>query len=136
MHWQELLSRFDFTWEYIKGKANVADPLSINPAFLSTLCTVTGILQPDDYDHVPLIAESANHLNDQIKTGYNLDPWFQNPQNVAKMVHENDFWTRGGLLVVPDANDLRSKLISMHHDTPFAGHFMKEKTVQLIRQRY
>lgn len=28
VHWQEFLSRIHFTWEYCKGKANVADPLS------------------------------------------------------------------------------------------------------------
>lgn len=136
VHWQEFLARFDFTWEYVKGKANVADPLSRNPAFLSTLCTVTGTLSPDDHEMIPKLKENANDLASQIRTGYDLDPWFQKPQNVANLSHENEIWTRGGLIVVPDANDLRKQIISLHHDTPFAGHFMKEKTVNLIRQSY
>lgn len=39
-------------------------------------------------------------------------------------------------MVIPYASDLRSKLISLRHDTPFAGQFMKEKTVHLIWQSY
>ena len=34
VHWQQSLSRFDYKWEYRKGCANVADPISRNPALL------------------------------------------------------------------------------------------------------
>jgi hypothetical protein len=37
VHWQEFLSRFDFTWEYRKGSTNVADPQSRSPVLLSAL---------------------------------------------------------------------------------------------------
>lgn len=69
VHWQEFLSLFYFTWEYIKEKANVADPLSRNPVFLSTMCTVTGRVRPYHHDSISQLKESANHLNDQIKAG-------------------------------------------------------------------
>ena len=35
--WQEFLLRFDFKWEYCKGCANVADPISRCPALLNNL---------------------------------------------------------------------------------------------------
>lgn len=38
--------------------------------------------------------------------------------------------------MIPDANDLRSKFMPLHHDTPFAGHSARYKTVRLIRQNY
>jgi hypothetical protein len=43
---------------------------------------------------------------------------------------------RGHLIAVPDVAGLRTELISLHHDIPFPGHFMKENTVHLLRQSY
>ena len=73
---------------------------------------------------------------DQIKTGYDYDDWFQNPRNIRALSFENELWLLEGLVVVPDANDLRSRLMSLHHDTPLPGHFAGDKTVQFIRQSY
>ncbi len=39
-----------------------------------------------------------------------------------------------GFLYVPKV--IRSKLISRHHDNPFAGHFGIEKTKELIASKY
>ena len=101
---------------------------------------MTGTIQPDDRESISKLKESANHLSDQIEAGYETDLWLSKAQNTAKLARENDFWTRGGLIVVPDANDLRSKLISLHARCAswhtFAGHCMEEKRVPLIRQRY
>ncbi len=35
---------------------------------------------------------------------------------------------------MPDAEDLRQKCLSVHHDTPFAGHLGRDRTVQLMLQ--
>jgi hypothetical protein len=37
--WQELLSRFDFKWEYRPGRINVADPLSRRPDMMLNMIT-------------------------------------------------------------------------------------------------
>ena len=126
VHWQEFLARFDFEWEYIKGKANVADPLSRSPALLSTLTAheMCYTIEPDEA------------LLDAVKSGYENDPWFQDQRNLNELSFDASYWRRGGLIIVPDVNDLRKKFISQHHDTPFAGHFMVEKTLQFLRQGY
>ena len=125
-----------FTWDYIKGKANVADPLSRHPEFLNAVCGATSPLGDNDIDLVPKLKERASDLIDQIKTGYDYDDWFWNPRNTRALSFENKLWLREGLVVVPNANDLRSKLMSLHHDTPIAGHFARDKTVHFIRQNY
>ena len=71
-----------------------------------------------------------------IKAGYACDPWFQVERNFASLTNVDDFWMRGKMIAVPAVAKLRTELISLHHDTPFAGHFMTEKTVQLILQTY
>ena len=129
MHWQEFLSRFDFEWEYIKGKANVADPLSRIPTLMTALTQHEMMYAPD-------LATSNHDLLESLKSGYDKDPWFKIQTHVSSLTFENGFWIRGKLIVVPDANDLRKQIIFHHHDMPFAGHFGKEKTAQLIRQSY
>ena len=38
--------------------------------------------------------------------------------------------------MVPDADELRQKCLSVHHDTPFAGHVDRDCTVHLVLQTY
>ena len=136
VHWQEFLSRFDFTWDYIKGRANVADPLSRHPAYLNSVCGALSAPGQVEIECIPGVKEKADELLDQIKSGYDMDDWFKQPRNLKPLRFENEVWLREGLVVIPDANDLRSKIMSLHHDTPFVGHFARDKTVQLIRQNY
>ena len=72
-HWQEFLSRFDFTWDYIKGKANVADPLSRHPAFLNAVCGALSAPSQSEIECIPGVKEKADELLDQIKSGYDID---------------------------------------------------------------
>ena len=38
--------------------------------------------------------------------------------------------------MVPDADELWQKCLSVHHDTPFAGHVDRDCTVHLVLQTY
>ena len=38
--------------------------------------------------------------------------------------------------MVPDAEDLRQKCLSLHHDILFAGHLERDRTMQLVLQTY
>jgi hypothetical protein len=38
--------------------------------------------------------------------------------------------------VVPDVGDLRQQWLSLHHDTPYAGHLGRDRTVHLVKQTY
>ena len=129
VRWQEFLSRFDFSWEYCKGRTNVADPLSRSPALLN-------LLSAKDLVCLPAIMESTQHLQQEIIASYDSDSWFSIASNTALLRKEGEYWYRDHLIAVPNAHDLREKIISLHHDTPYAGHLGRDKTVQLIRQNY
>ena len=68
VRWQEFLSRFDFKWEYRKGSAHVADPISR----CSTLMSMLAEWAPAGDDSVP------GGLLRQIINGYASDEWFAN----------------------------------------------------------
>ena len=72
MHWHQFLSRFDFTWEYRKGSANVADPVSRNPALLNAVIALSSVVS----DNVP------GSLLQRIRDGYATDKWFDNAKHV------------------------------------------------------
>ena len=129
VHWQEILSQFDLERQYTKGKANVADPLSRNAAFLN-------VLSANEMKYAPDLSKTANHLLNEVKSGYEKDPWFQIQRNSASLTFEDGFFMKGKLIVVPNVGNLKIFIISQHHDLPFAGHFAIEKTLRLVRQGY
>jgi len=53
VRWQEFLSRFDFKWEYGKGSANVADPISRCSSLMCTLMSMLAEWAPAGDDSVP-----------------------------------------------------------------------------------
>ncbi|KAL3153599.1 hypothetical protein ABBQ32_14155 [Trebouxia sp. C0010 RCD-2024] len=124
VHWQQFLSRFDFTWEYCKGCANVADPVSRNPALLNAVIA----LSPVGSEGVP------GSLLQRIRDGYASDKWFDNAKHTEQLTFADGVWSKDNLVVVPDVDDLRQRCLSLHHDTPFAGHLGHDRTVQLVQQ--
>ncbi len=70
VRWQEFLSRFDFKWEYRKGSANVADPISRCSTLMCTLMSMLAEWAPAGGDSVP------GGLPRQISNGYASDEWF------------------------------------------------------------
>ena len=57
-------------------------------------------------------------------------------KNTAGLDFSDGVWRKGSLIVVPDVGDLRQKCLSLHHDTPFAGHLGRDRTVQLVMRTY
>ena len=43
-------------------------------------------------------------------------------------------WEKNGLIVVPDVADLRERCLCLHHDTLFAGHLGRDRTMHLVQQ--
>ena len=68
--WAQYLSRFNYTWEWIKGTTNPADFLSRNPAHAAMLCAVTTRAQVGKSDSHPSLSRprkrkhkySAQHM--------------------------------------------------------------------------
>ena len=95
--WQEFLSRFDFKWEYRKGCANVADPIS---SCSSLMCTLMSMLA--DW---ALAGETSvpGGLLRQMENGYAGDVWFADEKHTAALTFSDGVWHRGSQIVVPDA---------------------------------
>ena len=124
VHWQQFLSRFDFKWEHRKRCANVADPISRNPALMHVVVA----LSPVGDDGVP------GGLMQRIKDSYASGPWFDSAKHTEQLTFADGVWSKGSLVVVPDVDGLRHRCLSLHHDSPFTGHLGRDRTVQLVQQ--
>lgn len=158
--WQQFLSRFDFEWEYRKGCHNVADPISRSPA-LHAMQAQQHAMQAKDQSGPALnvmpatqaqdsggdaagLFEAAMEVYDSLNmstqflhrvcNGYAQDPWFADAANTAELTFIGDYWRKGELIMIPDMSDLRMQCLSLHHDTPYAGHLRRDRTNRLIMQ--
>ena len=132
VRWQEFLSRFDFKWEYRKGSANVADPISRCSSLMCTLMSMLAEWAPAGAGDPSV----PGGLLRQVENGYASDEWFADEKHTAALTFGDGVWRRGSQIVVPDVDDLRQKCLSLHHDTPFAGHLGRDRTMQLVLQTY
>ncbi len=72
----------------------------------------------------------------KLIAGYAVDPWFSDQAHLENLILDEDLWHKDGKIVVPDCGDLRLKLISDFHDTPYAGHLGINKTNRLVSRYY
>ena len=78
----------------------------------------------------------VQHWVNKLIAGYAVDPWFSNQAHLENLILDEDLWHKDGKIVVPDCGDLRLKLISDFHDTPYAGHLGINKTNRLVSRYY
>ena len=123
VRWQQFLSRFDFQWQWKQGKANVADPLSRNPALLNSIQSYSLHSPADDF-----LAEVSN--------GYDKDPHFKDNRQTRKLQFDGSFWRRKSAIVIPKVGSLRKQCIALHHDAPYAGHLGRDRTLHSISRHY
>ena len=81
----------DFSWEYCKGRTNVADPFNRSPALLN-------LLTARDLTCLPAILESTQQLQQEIIDSYDSDPWVSIASNTALSRREGKYWYRDHLL--------------------------------------
>ena len=72
----------------------------------------------------------------RVCNGYAQDPWFADASNTAELTFIGGYWRKGELIMIPDVSDLRRQCLSLHHDTPYAGHLGRDRTKRLIMQTY
>lgn len=120
--WQTTLSRFDFEWEYRKGVYNIADPLSRNPGILMVTC------------YKDMFSRPSMEILDEMRNVYHLDTWFEIGSNMEGLTLKDGLWTRENCIVVPDAGTLRQRCIALHHNTPYAGHIGRNRTLEQLRR--
>ena len=132
VHWQQFLSRFDFQWEYRKGCCNVADLISRCPSLHAVAADPDSGSDADVTGSVNVSGQFLQHIRD----GYVHDPYFANEHNTSEYTFVGGYWRKGELIIVPDVHDLRRQCLSLHHDTPYAGHLGRDRTAHLVQQTY
>ncbi|GFR43102.1 hypothetical protein Agub_g3949 [Astrephomene gubernaculifera] len=141
--WLELLESFAFDWQYRAGKTNPADPLSRFPGHVN-MCAVMamktrasrvlGTRAPSGVTLESL--GSLPQFEQLVLQGYLTDPWFSDVANTKALTQRDGFWYQGELLVIPNAGDLRKKVLHLCHDHPLSGHAGVTKTLHLVRRTF
>ena len=73
----------------------------------------------------------ANLLTDPITQAHLLDS-----SNPRWTTNEAGYLHLDGRMYVPEANDLRFRVLKYKHDHPLSGHFSQNHTLELIRRKY
>ena len=135
----EVLNSFQGKWVYKPGKGNIADALTRLPTYynFTNVKLVNPTVQVRSADDtlrrvLLTILPSANELH-KIKEAYALDPTFQPTSYVLK---NGIYYTNGGKIVVPDVPHVKEYIMSQCHDSLFAGHMGRDKTVHTVQQLF
>ena len=79
-------------------------------------------------------------LHDTIRESYALDPvtaaHFPRISDPRWTIDDSGLLRRNDRIYVPDANDLRLKVLQYKHDHILSGHLGQNKTLQLVRREY
>ena len=86
-----------------------------------------------DVPDIPNTLPGTEHWRDRLIAGYALDPWFSDQNNLKDLsLDEGLYYNIDGRVIIPDSGDLRLKLISDFHDSPYVGHVGINKTTRLL----
>ena len=64
------------------------------------------------------------------------DSWISDAANTAELTIVGGYSRKGELTLIPDVSGLRQQCLSLHYDTPYAGHLGRESTKRLIVQTH
>ena len=78
----------------------------------------------------------SNSFVSSIKHAYANDPYFASRANTADLVTRQDLWYMGELLVVPNDEQVKLAVLAECHDTPYAGHVGRSKTLHNVRKNF
>ena len=137
--WQEFLSQYDFTIEYIRGEDNiVADALSR----MRAASDASKVICDDTFSSIAAISTNLRISTDPswlqaIRDGYQRDKWcLRLRENVGTLgIRETDgLLFVGNRLAIPRAPLVRESLFRCAHDA--LGHFGFEKSYAYLRDAY
>ena len=157
IRWSEFLSRFRFTWQHRPGRLNVADPISRRADYSgcdhgtisADHCCGTMTRGSSEGHSAGAAAESSEdngsfvrapdylaELGQTVQEGYMTDAWFRSESNIKPLHQANGYWWHGARLVIPEHAELRQRIMSEHHDTPYSGHLGVNRTERLVARQY
>jgi hypothetical protein len=81
-------------------------------------------------------SSTRDPILNKVQAAYERDPWFAVNKNTDKLRRADGLWFKGSALAVPEGDGLRETLIQQCHNSPYAGHFGKTKTLHLVQRSY
>lgn len=139
LRWQEFLSQYECTINYIKGEDNtMADTLSRLPSntFLDELAPEPHVAWSGKSANTVLRVATDMAVLEEIIAGYKTDSFCIKLQDAGmKNVRLiNKLWYVGDRLVIPRVGNLRENLFRLAHDD--MGHFGADKSYATLRDTY
>lgn len=142
--WLDFLSRFNYEWKYIPGRANVADPLSrvfVAAVRAQWLAVTTRSRQgPAPSVTAPTAAvpePPSSPLTKAVLDAYPQDEWFTVPANTAKLQRTSKgYWLHKGKVVVPNNTALKQQIMHACHDSPASGHPGSKRTLERVQRLF
>jgi len=94
--------------------------------------------QPDtDMPDVRRAPVTLSQLQQDCAQGYEQDSWFRQPDNTATLqMSQEGIWMREGKVCVPQAGDLRDRILAEVHDTPYGAHQGVQRTFEQINRMF
>lgn len=148
--WAQFISRFEFHIQYRKGTSSgKPDALSRRsdkrPTEEVANQNKLALLQPKHFIAATSRIEEEHDLKTDIVQGYEADETLreiiadlkngkQTKSNAEYVLH-GDLLMHNELIVVPESNDLRLRIVQQHHDAATAGHFGPAKTYELVTRQ-
>lgn len=117
--WMEDLAQYNFQIQGIKGAKNMADGLSRRPDLMLVL----------------QVEELQKELTGAIASGYWSDPWFRKDENREGLTLKEGLWYKQDKVVVPQVQDVVTRILKALHTCPLAGHRGIKKTQEKV-ERY
>jgi hypothetical protein len=131
--WLEKLQQYSLQWHYKPGSLNViADALSRHPAVDKPVVALAVLRSSSK---LRKLADSNSFVS-AIQQAYATDDFFATRANTADLVRKNGLWYLGDLLVVPDNEEVKLTVMTECHDTPYAGHVGRTKTLHNVRKNF
>ena len=131
--WIERLSPFSIQYEHVSGSDNViADALSRTPEFYHADALVLSL--EDRMTLKEAIAQDSEYQNraNEVEQGGTSSSasWS------GFKVEDGVIFRPEGLIEVPNVPKFRTMLLSENHDQPLAGHFGRDRTLDLLRRKW
>jgi len=128
VRWMETLSSFPGQWKYKPGKTNIADPLSRMPSFYMLALLKARAPAKELTTSKPLQVTQTDLLK-RIRLSYSEDPDF----TAEKYELQDGLHFFKGNIVIPNNTDLKNHIIHECHDSLFAGHMGRDKTLAAVK---